>query len=49
MYGFGENEKANIDKTELHYFKKLSSDLITMDTHQIEKLIAEYVLFDLEE
>lgn len=49
LYGFGKNERANIDKAELHYFKKLSSDLMIMDASQIEKLIAENVLFDLEE
>jgi len=49
LYGFGKNERANIDKAELHYFKKLGSDLMTMDARQIEKLIAENVLFDLEE
>ncbi|MCG8549394.1 MAG: type II toxin-antitoxin system RelE/ParE family toxin [Desulfobacterales bacterium] len=49
LYGFGKNERANIDKAELHYFKKLGSDLMIMDAGQIEKLIAENVLFDLEE
>ncbi len=49
LYGFGKNERTNIDKAELHYFKKLGSDLMTMDARQIEKLIAENVLFDLEE
>ncbi|WP_020589599.1 type II toxin-antitoxin system RelE/ParE family toxin [Desulfobacter curvatus] len=49
LYGFAKNERANIDKAELHYFKILGSDLITMDACQIEKLIAENVLFDLEE
>ncbi len=49
LYGFGKNERANINKAELHYFKKLGSDLMIMDASQIEKLIAENVLFDLEE
>ena len=49
LYGFGKNERANIDKSELHYFKKVGSDLLKADARQITKLLEEQVLFDLEE
>lgn len=49
LYGFGKNERANIDKAELHYFKKVGSDLLKADARQITKLLEEQVLFDLEE
>ena len=49
LYGFGKNERSNINKEELHYFKKLGSDLLKTHAHQIEKLKKEHILFDLEE
>lgn len=49
LYGFGKNERSNIDKEELHYFKKLGSELLQANAHQIKKLKEEQVLFDLEE
>ena len=49
LYGFGKNERSNIDKEELHYLKKLASELLHTDAHQIEKLKEDQVLFDLEE
>jgi hypothetical protein len=49
LYGFGKNERSNINKEELHYFKKLSSDLLKIPAHQIVSLKEENVLFDLEE
>lgn len=48
IYGFGKNEKSNIDKVELHYFKKLGADLLGIDARQIEDLRMKQVLFDLE-
>ena len=48
LYGFGKNEKANISKTELQYFKKLGSDLLTLDAEQITDLTKKQILFDLE-
>ena len=48
LYGFGKNEKDNISQTELHYFKKLGKDLITLSTDQLEKSIENKILFDLE-
>jgi len=49
LYGFGKNEKGNIDKKELLYFKKLAVDLLTLSSSQLVKAIEEKVLFDLED
>jgi len=48
LYGFGKNEKENISKTELEYFKKLANDLLALDNIQLDKLIDNKILFDLE-
>jgi len=48
LYGFGKNEKDNIDKTELQYFKKLGSDLLQLNSEQLSKIIEKKILFDLE-
>ncbi|MBL0731718.1 MAG: type II toxin-antitoxin system RelE/ParE family toxin [Desulfosarcina sp.] len=48
LYGFGKNEKSNIDKTELQYFKKLGRDLLALDAKQITYSIEKQILFDLE-
>jgi hypothetical protein len=48
LYGFGKNEKENISKTELQYFKKLANDLLALDNIQLDKLIDNKILFDLE-
>ena len=49
LYGFGKNEKENIDKSELQYFKKLGSDLLALNSEQLEESIGQKILFDLEE
>ena len=49
LYGFGKNEKGNIDKKELLYLKKLAGDLLTLNSSQLVKAIEEKVLFDLED
>jgi hypothetical protein len=49
LYGFGKNEKSNIDKTELQYFKKLGNDLLALNSVQLEQFLEQKVLFDLEE
>ncbi len=49
LYGFGKNEKGNIDKKELLYFKKLAGDLLALSSSQLIKAIEEKVLFDLED
>jgi hypothetical protein len=48
LYGFGKNEKENIDKTELHYFKTLGKDLLSLNTDQLKKSVQQKILFDLE-
>lgn len=48
IYGFGKNEKSNIDKAELQYFKKLGSDLLALDANQITDSTKKQILFDLE-
>ena len=49
LYGFGKNEKQNIDKTELQYFKKLGNDLLALNSEQLKQLLDQNILFDLEE
>ncbi len=49
LYGFGKNEKTNIDKAELQYFKKLGNDLLALNSAQLEQFVEQKVLFDLEE
>ncbi|XCN73020.1 MAG: type II toxin-antitoxin system RelE/ParE family toxin [Candidatus Electrothrix aestuarii] len=48
LYGFAKNEKSNIDKTELKYFKKLGNDLLALDAEQIADSLKKQILFDLE-
>ncbi|WP_446012189.1 type II toxin-antitoxin system RelE/ParE family toxin [Candidatus Electrothrix sp.] len=48
LYGFGKNEKSNINKTELKYFKKLGNDLLALNTEQIADSLKKQILFDLE-
>ena len=48
LYGFGKNEKANIDKTELRYFRKLGADLLSLTGDQLKQFIEQEKLFDLE-
>ena len=49
LYGFGKNEKPNIEKAELQYFKKLGNDLLALNSAQLEHFLKQKVLFDLEE
>ncbi len=48
LYGFGKNEKENIDKVELKYFKKLGKDLLELTSDQLKKYVVREILFDLE-
>lgn len=48
LYGFGKNEKENISKTELQYFKTLAHDFLALSTEQLENLVDNNILFDLE-
>ena len=49
LFGFGKNEKENIDKNELQYFKKFGKDLLSLDSKQLETAISKEVLFNLED
>ena len=49
LYGFGKNEKENIDKSELQYLKKLGSDILALNSEQLEESIGQKILYDLEE
>lgn len=49
LFGFGKNEKENIDKNELQYFKKLGKDLLSLNSEQLEMAISKKVLFNLED
>ena len=49
LYGFGKNEKDNIDKTELQYFKKLGSDLLQLNPEKLKEVVERKILFDLED
>lgn len=48
VYGFGKNERDNIDKTELNYLKKLGKDLLSLDSNELKLAIKKGVLNDLE-
>lgn len=48
LYGFGKNEKDNIDKVELKYFKKLGKVLLELTSDQLKKYVVQEILFDLE-
>ena len=48
IYGFGKNEKDNIDKTELKYLKKLGNDLLSLNPQELKEAIEKKVLYDLE-
>lgn len=38
LYGFSKNEKDNLDKEELKYFKKLGKDLLGIDKKEYLKM-----------
>ncbi len=48
LYGFGKNEKENITKTELLYFKKLGNDFLALSPNDIKQLIENMSLFNIE-
>jgi hypothetical protein len=35
LYGFGKNERANIDKNELKFFQEVAKELLEFDDRQI--------------
>ena len=38
VYGFSKNEKDNLDKEELKYFKKLAKDLLSIERQEYSEL-----------
>ena len=48
FYGFGKNEKENLDKAELRYFKKLGNDFLALTFDQLKRSIEQKILFVLE-
>jgi len=38
VYGFSKNEKSNLDKEELKYFKKLAKDLLSIKRQEYKEL-----------
>ncbi len=48
VYGFGKNERDNIDNSELKYFKKLGNDLLVLDEDQLKQFVEQKILFDIE-
>ena len=49
LFGFKKNEKGNIAKNELEYFRKLAGDLLSLNNTQLKKAISTKVLFNLED
>ncbi len=49
LFGFGKNEKENIDKNELQYLKTLGNDLLSLNYTELEKAISKKILFNLED
>jgi len=39
VYGFAKNEKDNLDKDELKYFKKLSKDLLNVSNKEYKRFV----------
>ena len=40
LYGFGKNERANIDKDELKVFQEVAKDLLEFDDRQLTTALA---------
>lgn len=40
LYGFGKNERANIDKRELKFFQEVATDLLGFDEQRIAAALA---------
>ena len=49
VFGFSKNEKENLSKDELKYFKKLAKDLLKFDKQKYIKLIQSGEFYYLEE
>lgn len=40
LYGFGKNDRSNIDKDELRFFQELAKDLLGFDEKQLQVAIS---------
>lgn len=40
LYGFGKNERANIDKEELKALQELATEYLALDSQQIEQAVS---------
>lgn len=40
MYGFGKNERTNIDQDELRLFQEVAKELLGFDDRQIAKALS---------
>jgi hypothetical protein len=40
LYGFGKNERANIDRDELKFFQEVAKELLGFDDRQIAKALS---------
>ena len=49
VYGFSKNEKENLDKEELKFFKKLAKDLLIIDKSEYLKMIKLGDFINIEE
>ncbi|MBC8403424.1 MAG: type II toxin-antitoxin system RelE/ParE family toxin [Candidatus Marinimicrobia bacterium] len=49
VYGFAKNEKDNLDKNELKYFKKLSKDLLAISNSEYRRLVSSDNFIEIEE
>lgn len=49
LYGFGKNERSNIDADELDEFKQLARAFLGLTAQQIAKLIAEEELMEVKD
>jgi hypothetical protein len=49
VYGFAKNEKDNLDKDELKYFKKLAKDLLKIEIKKYKNLMQSGEFIRIEE
>ena len=49
VYGFAKNEKDNLSKDELNYFKKLAKDLLKIEIKKYKSLIQSGEFIRIEE
>jgi len=47
LYDFGENERVNINASELQHFKKLGNDFLALNKDKLKHFVDEKILFDI--